>query len=152
MSHPLATTSFRDSGAFPTFADIPDENDLDLKFYETVDGFNYTPRKHWCFLAEIVGIENFIRFNLVVRDRSGARVPVLFYTDNRGSEFAPQLQRGHTIAILYALQHGFLDMSVGIRLEECSVVKVGPIWPPLFLIRVRRSKPDRLSDHPRVVG
>ena len=125
MTHPLAATSLRGSGTFPTFAELPDENDIDPAFYGTVDGYTYTPRKHWCFLAEIVGVENFIRVKLLVRDRSGSRVPVTFYTDGRGSEFAPQLQQGHTIAIMYALQHGFLDMSVGIRLEECSGVKVG---------------------------
>lgn len=128
MSHHFAVTNFRGSRTFPTFADLPDENDLDLSFYETTDGFTYTPQKHWCFLAEIVGIENFIRVKLLVQDKSGFRVPVTFYTDDRGNEFAPQLQTGHTVAILYALQHGFLDMSVGIRLEECSGVKVGLLW------------------------
>jgi hypothetical protein len=65
----------------------------------------------------------FIRVKLIVQDKAGSTVPVAFYTDGRGTEFA-QLQPGSTVAILYAHQHGFLDLTAGIRQEEYCGVKV----------------------------
>ncbi len=112
---------FRNNKTFPTFAGLPEENDISVAFYRTGDGFSYMPRKHWCFLAEIIEVEQFVRLRLIVRDKSGATAAVAFYTDGRGSEFA--VQPGHTVAILYAHQHGFLDMTTGLRVEECSTVK-----------------------------
>lgn len=116
---------FRNEEAFPTFYNLPGDNDIDLAFYRTVDGFSYMPQKHWCFLAEIVDVELFIRLRLIVRDKAGITIPVAFHTEGRGSEFAPfELQRGYTVAILYAHEHGFLDLTTGIRLEEDCAVKV----------------------------
>jgi hypothetical protein len=117
--------NLRNEEAFPTFVGLPRGDDINLTFYNTVNGFNYTPRKHWCFLAEITDIEMFIRVKLIVRDKAGTAVPVAFYTDGRGIEFAPsQLQPGYTVAILYAEQHDFLDCTTGIRQEEYYTVKV----------------------------
>lgn len=119
--------NFRNNEAFPIFAGLPEENDINLAFYNTVDGFSYMPRKHWCFLAEIIDIELFIRTKLIVRDKEGATVPVTFYTDGKGTEFAPsQLQPGYTVAILYAQKHSFLDLTTGIRQEEICGIKVIP--------------------------
>ena len=44
------------------------------------NGFSYRPRKHWCFLAEIVDTEQFIGLKLVKKDNTGAKVPVAFHT------------------------------------------------------------------------
>lgn len=63
---------------YPTFVGLPQDNDINLTFYNTVDGFNYMPRKHWCFLAEIIDIEQFIQVKLIVRDKAGATMPVAF--------------------------------------------------------------------------
>jgi hypothetical protein len=80
-----------------------------------------------CFLAEIVDVEKFLRFRLVVEDRAGLITRLMFYIDNRGEEVSPSLLRqGYTIAILYAEQHGFLNTSVGIRHEESKFLKVKP--------------------------
>ncbi|RYP61730.1 hypothetical protein DL770_009731 [Monosporascus sp. CRB-9-2] len=117
--------NFRNEETFPTFAGLPGENDIDLPFYDTVDGFTYTPRKHWCFLTEIMDVELFIRVRLIVKDKAGTMVPVAFHTDDRGTEFAPsQLRPGYTVAILYAQQHDFLDLTTGIRQEQCDGIKV----------------------------
>jgi hypothetical protein len=63
-------------------------------------------------------------------------MPVAFHTDGRGSEFASsQLQPGYTVAILYAHQHGFLDLTTGIRQEEYCTIKVGHLWFRLALPR-----------------
>jgi hypothetical protein len=121
---PRQHANFRNEETFPTFAGLPGEDDIDRAFYDTTDGFRYIPRKHGCFLAEIIDIEQFLRVKLTVRDKAGATVPVAFHTDGRGAELT-QLQPGHTIAILYAQQHGFLDFTTGIRQEEYNGIKVG---------------------------
>ena len=110
---------------FPLFHDLPGEHTIDMEFLETSDGFNYSPRKHWCFLATITDIENFIRLRLIVKDKNGHELPVAFYTDRKGSELDPSsIQEGFTVAILYAEQHGFLDCSTGIRHETPTALKV----------------------------
>jgi len=115
--------NLRDKSIFPDFADLPHENELDTDFFGTTDGSRYSPRKHWCFLAEIDSIENFLRLRLIVKP-GGARVPIAFYTDDRGAGFASQAKRGYTVAVLYPEQHPFLDMTTGIRVEEEQTVKV----------------------------
>jgi len=120
--------NFRDNRIFPMFASLPEDYSIDLTFYNIIDGLNFIPRKHWCFLAEIVEIQLFLRLRLTVRDKAGVMVPIAFYTEGRGLEFAlSQLRPGHTIAILYAHQHGFLDLTTGIRQEECCEVKILPL-------------------------
>lgn len=120
--------NFRNEDTFPTFSGLPGDDDINLAFYNTRDGFSYVPRKHWCFLAEIIDIELFIRVHLIVRDKAGTTVRVAFHTDGRGTEFTPsQLQPGYTVAILYAHQHTFLDLRTGIRQEEYCTVKVWPL-------------------------
>jgi hypothetical protein len=122
--------NFRNDEKFPIFAGLPGENDINLTFYDAADGFSYMPRKHWCFLAEIIDIESLFRVKLIVQDKAGATVPVAFHTDGRGTEFAPsQLRSGYTVAILYAHRHSFLDLTIGIRQEEYCGVKVGLLLP-----------------------
>ncbi|KAK3984905.1 SET domain-protein [Cladorrhinum sp. PSN332] len=118
--------NFRNEETFPPFSKLPEEYDINLSFYEISSSNVYKPRRHWCFLAEICDVEGFIRLRLIVRDKRGATAPVAFYTDDKGAEFTHQAQSGFTVAILYANQHGFLDMTVGVRLEESSIFKIIP--------------------------
>ncbi|SPO02967.1 related to FMP27 Found in Mitochondrial Proteome [Cephalotrichum gorgonifer] len=118
----------RDDSTFPSFHGLPDENELDLEFFESNDGFSYHPRKHWCFLAEIVEIEKFLRLRLVVEDKAGQKTIVAFYTGGRGIELDPsRVREGFTIAVLYPHQHRFLDTSVGIRHEDAPSLKIFPV-------------------------
>jgi hypothetical protein len=128
----------RNDAMFPCFSALPGENELDLDFLQSTDGFSYRPCKHWCFLAEIVDIEQFIRLKLVVKDKTGLEVPVAFHTPGRGNELDPLcVQKGSTLAVLYAEQHGFLDMTVGIRHEDPALLKVSqpasPFSEPSYL-------------------
>ena len=124
-THVMRYANLRDEEIFPAFSALPDDNSLDLSFYTTKDNYLYTPRKHWCFFAQIVDIEHFLRLRLYVRDKLGKTVVVAMYTDGRGFEFESSLlQPGHTVAILYAHQHGFLDFTTGIRQEEYTGIKV----------------------------
>lgn len=98
---------------------------MDLGFFKSDDGFFYHPRKHWCFLGQITDMDEFLRLRFVVEDKAGTKIPFVFYTDSRGRELNPsQVRRGFTVACLYPGQHGFLDMTVGIRHEASRFLKV----------------------------
>lgn len=110
---------------FLTFDELPHDDDIDLRFYRTSNGFCYSPRRHWCLLAEIMSVETFMRLRLIVRDRDGTQFQIAVHTDDRGSEYPTNmLVPGHTVAILYAHQHGFLDFTTGIRQEEKQTLRV----------------------------
>lgn len=119
---------FRDGVMFPAFGALPEENGIGLGFFQSNDEFLYEscrPRKHWCFLAEIVEIERFLRLKLIVKDKAGRKSHVVFHTDGRGDELALSgVREGVTVAILYPEQHGFFDMSVGIRHENPKLLRV----------------------------
>ena len=125
--------NLRDGSIFPPFQCLPEENSISLEFYTTPDGFKYVPERHWCFLAEVIDVEFILRLRLFVRDKLGTTVPIAFHTEGRGTELVSEVQTGHTVAVLYALQHGFLDFTTGIRLEDCGAIKVSsssPCLPP----------------------
>jgi hypothetical protein len=103
---------------FPTFPLCPDENDISIDFYTPIN-YILRPKRHWCFLAEITYVEYIFRLRLFTKDKSGVEFPIAFYLDEAYTE--PDLnlfQVGRTISILYPHQHGFLDLTVGIRQEE----------------------------------
>ena len=117
----------RNTLTFPSFEDLPDENDIDDRYYSLSPYTSiYRPHRHWCFLGEIVDEMFFVRLRLELRDTAGARVPVHFHTDDRGSSFALRCQKGTTLALLYANSHNFADMSVGLRIEDAESVSVLP--------------------------
>jgi hypothetical protein len=119
---------FRNRATFPSFLELPDENDIEYDFFEIRDSTNYRPRRHWCFLAEIVESEQFIRLYLKVKDITGMTIPLNFHTETRGREIAPsQLCEGYTVAVLYAEQHAFAFSEPGIRLENPTLCKIFPV-------------------------
>ncbi|KAG1740244.1 hypothetical protein EDD22DRAFT_959213 [Suillus occidentalis] len=115
----------RNDITFPAFSDLPDENDVDPTYY---DGgpYRFSPRRHWCFLGEIVASIGLVRVLLRVKDKDGEVITIGLHTDDRGQALAPHIKIGHTVAVLYGEQHGFMDMSVGIRVEEPSVIRIIP--------------------------
>ncbi|RDL41600.1 Uncharacterized protein BP5553_01579 [Venustampulla echinocandica] len=63
-----------------------------------------------------------------IQDVDGKTVPLFFYTEGRGRELAPSLvQKGYTVAILYAQHHAFLFSNPGIRHEKPSNIKIFPL-------------------------
>jgi hypothetical protein len=122
---PGQPADFRNRATFPGFIDLPDEKDVGPEFYASSDGLTYSPRRHWLYLAEIVDFYTLIRLQMNIKDVNGTTVPLFFYTDGRGSELAPsQVQKGYTIAILYAQRHAFMFSEPGIRHEEPTNIKV----------------------------
>ena len=113
---------------FPAFSSLPSDDDIDDDYY---DCGAHVPYRNWCLLAEIIHVETFMRLCIDVRDREGEEFKVAIYTD-KGAEMPPagKYKMGHTVAILYAHQHPFLDGSSGIRLEVPTYLQVSHI---LFL-------------------
>jgi hypothetical protein len=117
-----------DERYFPTFDKCPNENYPDTEFYTLKSGYILVPTRHWCLLAEITDVDCFLRMRLWVKDRSGKEFPISFYIENDERSFDfNRFKKGKTVAILYAEQHGFLDLTVGIRQESTSTIEVGQI-------------------------
>ncbi|WEW59762.1 hypothetical protein PRK78_005242 [Emydomyces testavorans] len=122
---PGQLVGLRYRATFPGFIDLPDEYVADLDFYESTDMGIHRPRRHWCFLAEIVDFFTFLRLQMEISDIDGKKVPLFFYTDGRGSELAPAcIRKGYTVAILYARRHAFQFDAPGIRHEDPGMIKV----------------------------
>ena len=110
---------------FPGFDNLPVENLIDLNFHQSSDMVAYQPRRHWCFLGEIVDFVTLLRLQMEIKDVDGTHVQLFFYTGSRGSEIAPKLVRkGYTIAVLYAQNHAFKFDDPGIRHENPGLIKV----------------------------
>lgn len=123
--HDSQILNFRNEAAFPAFEDLPGENDVNLDFYQSEDGFSYRPRRHWAFLGEIMNVDSLFRLRLLVKDKRDQQIPIAFYTSQVGNEIAPSiLKAGYTVVVLYAEIHGFLDLSYGIRHGNYKALKV----------------------------
>lgn len=120
--------SLRNEKAFPRFADLPVDASLQMPYLRSPEELAHQPRKHWCLLAEIERVVEFGRVVLEAKDKTGIRLKVAFYTDERGYEWmTPQVKPGHTVAVLYPYKHLFLDTSMGVRLEESDKIKVNSL-------------------------
>ena len=120
---PGQLADLRSSTIFPSFIELPSDNDFDLDFYDSGEMINH--RRHWCFLGEIVDYATLIRLQMEIKDVDNSKIPLYFYTDGRGSELAPtQVQRGYTAAILYAKRDAFGFDKPGIRHEDPRLIKV----------------------------
>jgi hypothetical protein len=73
-----------------------------------------------------------------IKDVNGTTIPLYFYTDSRGSELVPaQVQKGYTVAILYAERHAFMFCEPGIRHEDPQMIKVRlPQQLPIYIIKL----------------
>ncbi|KAF9880570.1 hypothetical protein CkaCkLH20_01612 [Colletotrichum karsti] len=117
------TNFTHDTWRFPEFEKIdPDAGLLGDPFYEESED-------RWCLFAEIVDVSLLLRVRLVARDREGATVVIAFYPDNadRASLDTRQFKVGHTIALVYPMQHYFLDGTQGVRVEDLQSFRVFPV-------------------------
>ncbi|KAG0289279.1 hypothetical protein BGZ98_003912 [Dissophora globulifera] len=121
-----------DPRIFPGYNDLPYENDVEPDYYTQNHRGVFEPRRHWCFMGEIVddthSYSAFLRHRMNVRDRDGAVIPVFFYleADIRETFDATVLKNGNTLFARYAQQHSFMDGSEGLRLEEPELFRVVP--------------------------
>ncbi|KAF8852703.1 SET domain-containing protein [Acephala macrosclerotiorum] len=126
---PGQLADLRNRATFPGFIDLPGEHDVDPDFYESSDMVTYRPRRRWWLLGEIVDFSSLLlRLQMEIEDVDGRKIPLFFYTDDRGSELAPaQVQKGYTVAVLYAQRHAFMFCEPGIRHEDPRMIKIFPL-------------------------
>lgn len=115
---------------FPSFRDLPHENDLDERYWQCDHYGVYVPACTWFFMAEITNDEcsqsAFLRNQVRVTDRAGQTdIPIYFYPEGGSFDFK-LLKKGSTILVVNGQKHDFLDLSIGLRIEELDTVSVAP--------------------------
>ena len=115
---------------FPSFKDLPHENDLDEGYWKCDLSGVYVPACTWFFMAEITDDKYsqipFYRNQIVVTDRAGQRdIPIYFYPEGGSFDFK-LLKKGSTILVVNGQKHNFLDLSIGLRIEDLDTVSVAP--------------------------
>ncbi|KUI70974.1 putative transporter MCH4 [Cytospora mali] len=101
----------------------------DLLPWDFFSRFDLPRGRHWCFLAEIQYCNGlrFLRYRTVVKDNNDSVMFVSFYLDSYEGFDWKSLKEGHTLAIMYAKEHSFLDMTHGVRVENMNDVHVFPV-------------------------
>ncbi|KAK3821178.1 MAG: hypothetical protein J3Q66DRAFT_386081 [Benniella sp.] len=114
----------QDPRYFPVFRLLPPDSNILEAMVAISQGAPVNPTYHWCFMGEIVddtlAKESFLRHRLLVRDREGLELPVLFYLSAGDNLDTSHLKTGHTIFVRYAQHHWFLDLTEGIRVEKTA--------------------------------
>ncbi|KAK2053463.1 hypothetical protein LY76DRAFT_274506 [Colletotrichum caudatum] len=117
-NRPGQLADLRSRTIFPRFSDLPERSNIGT----------YRLPRHWCFLGEIVDFTWLLRLQMEIKDVAGTTIPLYFYTDSRGSELASEkVQKGYTVAILYAERHAFAFCEPGIRHEDPQMIKIFPL-------------------------
>ena len=117
---------------FPSFKNLPHENGLEYGYWMPDHLGVYNPSCIWFFMAEITNDEtsqiHALRNRILVRDRDGGGCPVLFYPDPEDLEDFDfkTLKKGSTILVTNGQKHDFMDLSVGLRIEDLDKVSVVP--------------------------
>lgn len=115
----------RDRLTFPSFSDLPDEREMESKYFEYGDGISPRPVCHWCFLAEVQDIESSVRPRMTIKDADGMIVPFSFHIVHRGKELAKfQIRPGYTVAILYAVRQASMFSESSIYYQNAQMIKV----------------------------
>ena len=112
---------------FPSFQDLPHENDIPEGYWKCGRDGAYVPACTWFFMAEITNADYsqqpFLRNRVLVKDRASRDVPIYFYPECGFFDFK-LLKKGHTVLVMRAQRHDFLDLSTGLRIEDLSTVQV----------------------------
>ena len=117
---------------FPSFEQLPHENDIDTTYYKLNKRTSvWEPRLTWCFVADITNADRaqtpgfFGRNRTIVKDRDGNDgIPIYFYHDGFSYMDFSLIKKGHTIAVLQAEVHYFMDGQIGLRIENLENVAV----------------------------
>lgn len=115
---------------FPPFAELPDDYDLDLRYYDDPgsdsDGIT-EPIKHWCLLVEIIRRIQYGRPVYRVRDKADEEFSVALYFGSKAEVpkvWEKRCKDGGVMTIMYATAHDFKGGQHGIRVEEVENVMV----------------------------
>lgn len=115
---------------FPSFSDLPHENDVQEGYWKCDCNGVFVPACTWFFMAEITNDEYsqipFLRNQVRVKDRDGREeIPIYFYPEEGYFDFK-MLKKGYTLLVANGQKHNFLDLSVGLRIEVLDTVTVAP--------------------------
>lgn len=130
------SASFLHSDIFPAIEHLPQHKDLlSPAFYENSGTPTCLPRRHWCFLGEILGVDEETitpPYGISVRSIHGTtEVHLDFNNDAQGNALTrAQLKQGYTIAVLYAQRIGTVSKP-GITIKNAATFQVW--WPSGFL-------------------
>ncbi|KAL7413326.1 hypothetical protein BDY24DRAFT_389681 [Mrakia frigida] len=109
-----------------------------------------TPEETWVWLLDVISSDTppsplFTRPVFQVKDQSGTRVRVAFYTSNPAEDVSKLgVKPGTTMVLRNALPKKFMDGSVGFRVEEAGVVEIIPV--PISRIRELNSGLRKAND------
>jgi hypothetical protein len=92
--------------------------------------YYYSPHCTWCFVGEIIddtlANDSFCRHRVLVKDKYNVQNLTIFFYPESGTFDYNTLKLGHTIAVMFAEQYCFRDMSIGLRIEHLNFIKVIP--------------------------
>ena len=111
----IMTTGLREPFHFPAFTALPDYDSPWGPYYKEV-GSRLVKTVHWCFLADINEVANFIRPRVRVRTASGAEIIVHFHHERHEQPTTFQwtdMQPGRCIALQYVYRKQMMDFSEG---------------------------------------
>ncbi|OAA61881.1 hypothetical protein SPI_04740 [Niveomyces insectorum RCEF 264] len=121
---PSLFTSLRMTAVFRAYDDLPQDGTASF-LWPWLDEPPVNENRHWCYLGEVDAINDFLRIMAEVRDVHGDTVRLAFHTDDRGfpAVRSKRLRPGHSVLVMYAEQHSFLDGTIGMRLENAAFLK-----------------------------
>lgn len=76
-------------------------------------------------MAQIMSCDGIGRYRTEVRDEGVGQSYVAFYLDDYGAFDWRKMKEGHTLAIMYARQHFFMDGTQGVRVQQPEYIHVG---------------------------
>lgn len=112
--------SFLSNSIFPSFLELPHREQTSPEFYENAGKSNQRPRRHWCFLGEILEFD-ISDLVILVKDVDDTNVQLLLEPNARG--IFPKLRKAHTVAILYAQRDGKIT-EPDISLQNVALLQV----------------------------
>ncbi|CAF3316313.1 unnamed protein product [Rotaria socialis] len=110
----------------PSFDGVCHEDQPCEPYWRMIKG-SFKQIRRWCLMGEIENVNYFNRPKLTIRTRFDEKVTVHFYLeeDNNIPTFSfNDALIGHTVLIMYAEKHDFLDMSTGVRQEDGDLVVI----------------------------
>ncbi|CAF3521576.1 unnamed protein product [Rotaria sp. Silwood2] len=110
----------------PSFNAVCHEDEPCKPYWRLIKG-SIKQIRHWCLMGEIEEVNYFIRPKLTIRTRFDEKVTIHFYLEEDKTpptfSFNDALI-GHTILIMDAEKHDFLDGSIGVRQEYGDLVVI----------------------------
>ncbi|KAK7740970.1 hypothetical protein SLS53_005033 [Cytospora paraplurivora] len=108
----------------PPYASLTSE--MHFPTWQYLPGYRPSTDRHYCFLAEVKECDGFFRYRTLATDGIDQDIVVAFYPSSYEGFDWKKLRKGHTLAIMDATQHHFLDSSHGVRVENLDHVYVFP--------------------------